>query len=377
MGTRQYNNLNKQRIMKNIRLMSSVLGLLLAFFVSVGAYAQDITLSVDKQFFKPGTTATVTVKVDSKVTFGAISTKISLPEGLSFVVDKATADYTDFVFGRTELTKKCTMLLTGNGSVATFMAAKANDFAPVSADLFTFDVEVAKDFAVNEQIKFSNIEAVFTDTTVEPWAQTKYVQKDFTVNACNEEMLFTPSVKDFTIKAGETKKLEFHLDYADYDFQGFEFNILLPEGLSINEDSYVGSETRIPNHFITVKKSGRIGVQPDGTGKEFNIQGRTGMLFTFEVTASKEYKTPKSEIKFYDFEAVTKSVNGKVGHYYAKDFTVGVELGNATGINGINADEFGEGADGIYQLNGVRTDKLQRGVNIVVKNGKAVKVVKK
>ena len=47
------------------------------------------------------------------------------------------------------------------------------------------------------------------------------------------------------------------------------------------------------------------------------------------------------------------------------------------GINGINADEFGEGADGIYQLNGVRTDKLQRGVNIVVKNGKAVKVVKK
>ena len=199
----------------------------------------------------------------------------------------------------------------------------------------------------------------------------------FSVNAYNEALLFTPSVKDFTIKAGETKKVEFALDYENYDLQGLEFNILLPEGLSIDKESYTPSATRIPDHFITVKKSGRIGIQPDGSGKEYNIQGRTGMLFTFDVTASKEYNAEKSTITFYDFEAVTKSVNGKVDLYYAKDINVGVELGNATGINGINADEFGEGADGIYQLNGVRTDKLQRGVNIVVKNGKAVKVVKK
>ena len=46
-----------------------------------------------------------------------------------------------------------------------------------------------------------------------------------------------------------------------------------------------------------------------------------------------------------------------------------------TGINGVTADELG--ADAVYQLNGVRTDQMKQGVNIVVKNGKAIKVLKK
>lgn len=365
--------------MKNIRLMSSVLGLLLAFFMSVGAYAQDIKLSVDKVYLKPGNTATITVKIDNKVTFGAMKTTINLPEGLSFVASKTYDDGTfDLTYGKTEISKKARFIFSSSKkSIATLSLVKSDDFAPCQGDFFTFDVDVDNSLAACNKITFNEISATFTDTSIESWPQTRYFLEPFSVNAYNEGLLFTPSVKDFAIKAGETKKVEFALDYDNYDLQGLEFNILLPEGLSINKDSYTPSTTRIPNHFITVKKSGRIGIQPDGSGKEYNIQGRTGMLFTFDVTASKEYNAEKSTITFYDFEAVTKSVNGKVDLYYAKDINVGVELGNATGINGINVDEFGEGADGIYQLNGVRTDKLQRGVNIVVKNGKAVKVVKK
>lgn len=93
--------------------MSSVLGLLLAFFMSVGAYAQDIKLSVDKVYLKPGNTATITVKIDNKVTFGAMKTTINLPEGLSFVASKTYDDGTfDLTYGKTEISKKARFILS-------------------------------------------------------------------------------------------------------------------------------------------------------------------------------------------------------------------------------------------------------------------------
>ena len=47
----------------------------------------------------------------------------------------------------------------------------------------------------------------------------------------------------------------------------------------------------------------------------------------------------------------------------------------ATGINEIATDKVA--VDGIYTINGVRTNKLQRGLNIVVRNGKAMKIMVK
>ena len=365
--------------MKNIRLISSFTGLLLALFVSLGANAQDVTLSVDKMYLNPGSTATVKVKIDNKVNFGSMKTTITLPEGLSFATSKTLDDGTfNYVYGTTNLTKGARFIFnSSNKSEATLSLVKSDDFAPCNGDFFTFDVDVDNNFAPMGKIFFSGTSATFTDTSVEPWTQTRYNQEAFSAKAYNESELFTPSVKDFSIKAGETKKVEFALDYDKHALSGLEFNIALPEGLTIDKSSYTASTTRIPNHFITVKKSGRIGIQPDGSSNDLDINGTTGTLFTFEVTAAKDYSTDKAEIKFYDFEAVTKSVNGVNTLYYAKDFTVNVNLDTATGIDGISADKFAEAADGIYQLNGVRTDKLQRGVNIVVKDGKAVKVVKK
>lgn len=47
----------------------------------------------------------------------------------------------------------------------------------------------------------------------------------------------------------------------------------------------------------------------------------------------------------------------------------------ATGINEIAAETLA--VDGIYTVNGVRTNKLQRGLNVVVRNGKAMKIMVK
>ncbi len=53
-----------------------------------------------------------------------------------------------------------------------------------------------------------------------------------------------------------------------------------------------------------------------------------------------------------------------------------VKDGTATGINGTESD-FAAKADGIYTVSGLKVNKLVKGVNIVVKDGKATKVVKK
>lgn len=46
----------------------------------------------------------------------------------------------------------------------------------------------------------------------------------------------------------------------------------------------------------------------------------------------------------------------------------------ATGINGINADF--QNAEAVYSIGGVRLNKAAKGVNVVIRNGKAIKVVK-
>ena len=46
----------------------------------------------------------------------------------------------------------------------------------------------------------------------------------------------------------------------------------------------------------------------------------------------------------------------------------------ATGIHGINADF--QNAEAVYSIGGVRLNKAAKGVNVVIRNGKAIKVVK-
>ena len=50
--------------------------------------------------------------------------------------------------------------------------------------------------------------------------------------------------------------------------------------------------------------------------------------------------------------------------------------GTSTGINGIESD-FAAKADEIYTVSGLKVNKFVKGINIVVKDGKATKVVKK
>lgn len=360
--------------MKNIRLMS-LATMLVALFMSVGTFAQDVNLSVDKCYLKPGSPAQITVKIEGKnTTFSSLYADITLPEGISFVKGGKTdaEGQFNYTFTKTKLSKDAFVVFVGNkDNEASLSIVNDNDFTDCEGDFFVFDVNVANDFAEVGDITFSNVTAKYFDYDNKTW-KTWEIDK-FTAKAYNEDELYTPSVNDFKIAKDSTKAIAFGFNF-EKPVANMSFNVELPEGLTI--DGYTPSEERIPHHFIGVKKSGRVTILPDGSSDDLNFVGTEGTLFTFDVTANEDFKG--GEIKFYNLEALTQAdENGINTTYYAKDFTVKVDVEEIiTGINGI--ETIGEGAaDGIYQLNGVRTDKLQRGVNIVVKDGKAIKVVKK
>lgn len=356
--------------MKNIRLMSFVT-LLVALFMSAGAYAQDIALSIDKCYLMPGNVGKVMIKIDNKAEkFTGLYTEITLPEGLTFV-EKGD----ECVYNTTDITKGNIVFLVtkkDKNNVASLTVSNGYDFTPCEGDFISFDVNVGDNLAALTDITFDNTSATYYD-----YENDSYTDISITAKAngvYNEDELYTPSVEDFAIKAGETKTISFGFDYDKHAVMGVAFNVELPEGLSIDPKSYTPCEDRLPAHQILVRKSGRVSCMPTGAG-ELDFIGTSGPIFTFDVTASEDFAG--GVIKYYDLDSRSQSVNGVVPNWYAKDFTVNVTLDNgpATGINGV--ESFSEAADGIYQLNGVRTDKLQRGVNVVVKNGKAIKVVKK
>ena len=54
--------------------------------------------------------------------------------------------------------------------------------------------------------------------------------------------------------------------------------------------------------------------------------------------------------------------------------TIDVKKKIASAINGVEAES--QDAEAVYSIGGVRLNKAAKGVNIVVRNGKAIKVVK-
>ena len=356
--------------MKITRLLNNLFAVLMLLGVSATAFAQDMVFSIDKTFLKPGETTDLAVNLKNAKEYVALNATLTLPQGLSFVITKSDETGVDLSFSTTERTKDATVLFNGNEKRGTFFIS--NNLGLEKSDGAVIKVAIKADdtFAASDKIDFSDMKGMYKENGIQ-----KTVPGAFTADVYNTDFEIAPSIDDINIKAGETKTVKVNLDF-DEKLAAFEYMISLPEGLSINKHSYKTTD-RTPNHQFFVGANGKVAVVAK-TADNSEFVGATGALFTFDVTADETFKGNAeiviSDVKAnspadYDTQAMTK--------YYGKDIHIKVSDQSTTGINGIDADTFGEGADGIYQLNGVRTDKLQRGVNIVVKNGKAVKVVKK
>ena len=345
--------------MKQTKLYSCLLALVMILLSGATAMAQELTLKT-VTFLKPGEKATIAVGLKNSDVVDALQARIALPEGLTFVEKANNAKR--FVINKTDRTQGMSLLMQKVDEKTAVMVGISSQIAAGEGDVFTFDVNVAPDYTGAADIKLSGVQLGVLDKPAHMGSDV--VAK---IANANDKVTVAGTVPSVTVGTAATVALTLSFDKTL--MRGVAFNVELPQGVAIvDKSAKVG--TLCPNHKINIKGN-LVTLNVLDYFEDDTFAANSGELCSFDVLADETF-VDGSEIKVSNVRSWAK---GGADEYYAEDFAIKLTKGSATGINGVSADELG--ADGIYQMNGVRTDRMQQGVNIVVKNGKAVKVLKK
>ncbi len=351
--------------MKHTKIYSCLFAVLMILMASANAMAQELTVKT-VSFLKPGEKATLAVGLKNAGEVDAFQAKVTLPEGLTFV---DTEEPKHFAIQETERTKDWTLVLQkSNEKTAILFGLGGDAIAAGEGDIVTFDVNVADDYTGTKMIALSNSQIGIPGA---PAVKPEGVVEG-KICSTEDQMFVSAAVEPITV--GTPQAVTFSLDFDKAKMNSAAFQIVLPAGLTLVDGSAEVGSICLNNEASYNEENGMFVVIAKNVMKDATFAETKGDFASFQVQADETF-VDGSEILIKNVHACSV-VDGNTDEYYAEDFTIPVKL-VTTGINGIDADKFAEAADGIYQLNGVRTDKLQRGVNIVVKDGKAVKVVKK
>lgn len=388
------------------------------------ANAEDVnpvTISVDPVQTMPGSVIDIPVNYESSTEFVAFQMDIVLPEGLSFEQDDK-----QFIVGGNALddhilakkyneeTKALRVMFYSmqnsplkNGTLFTFKV-KANDqLADVSKIEFkkvkfasggvyftySFDVKnIKKEWDANEAANTKINEALtalmtaldaadakISETCVES-VKTVYLDKlgDCVTNINKQAMEL--NAKYAAIQLTEKDAEDFVADCAKAQAQ---FDVIVAESatamtkrVEANEaanDTFQAAFTeistllndadaKINDECPDVKDTyldqlAEIATQVNQKGMEL------GSLY-----AAVELTQKVADKAAADFKAFAPQIEAIVAA------AVKAQNEIATGINSINADF--QNAEAVYSIGGVRLNKAAKGVNVVIRNGKAIKVVK-
>lgn len=99
-------------------------------------------------------------------------------------------------------------------------------------------------------------------------------------------------IEDFTMAPGETRTVSILLD-NETEYTAFQCDLQLPEGLSVDEDSFALTSRKSNNHTLTVGEfPGRAYRLMSYSLNLKNYSGNSGALVTFSVTASNDFSGP-------------------------------------------------------------------------------------
>ena len=175
------------------------------------------------------------------------------------------------------------------------------------------------------------------------------------------------SIADFEIMAGETKSVAVELT-SDTEFVAFQFDLLLPDGLTIasTEQGLLDVQLNVGmvlNHMLTAQKVSETEnlyrfvcfsmtnagfLNTSGTILNISIQADADLPASqFSGTIEKIYFTERSEVQ-HDFTDAT--------------FTITCKESTSTSIDGMTTDTHEQQ---VYTLDGRQTSTTQKGVNIV------------
>lgn len=353
-------NIYYSTIMKQTKLYNCLFVLAMLLMASASAMAQEFTLKT-VTFLKPGEKATVAVGLKNDAVVNGLQARISLPEGLTFVEKANNAKR--FNINKTERTEGMSLILSKIDEKTAAMVGFGAEVAAGEGDVFTFDVNVAADYSGSKEILMSDTQLAV------PGQDVVYGEKDVVSKVVDSENKVVFAGTAQPVKVGEEQTVTLTLSFPKAIMRGVAFNVVLPAGVTI------------------VDKSAKVGAL--GTNHKINLYNNLFTINLLDYTEDDAFSANEGELCTFNIKADETFVEGseiKVkniktwahgGHdeYYAEDFAIKLTKGEVTGINGVTADELG--ADAVYQLNGVRTDQMKQGVNIVVKNGKAIKVLKK
>lgn len=353
--------------MKQSRLFGRLIAVVLFVMASVSAMAQEYVLK-NITFLKPGEKGVIAVGLKNPDPVKIFQGKVILPEGLTFVDGEKEGRAQ---ISKTDRTSKFSLAMQKNSTdehIAAFLGFNMVDayIQPGEGEILTFEVNVASDFKGTGEIQLKEAQISMGGGNVaEPEAITGKV-----ADVADQVITAAPEVKvSLGVPATVTVSCDFQKEYLSF----FAATIELPEGLSIVDDSWKSDPERCPNHSASIVGK-LLTVIVDDIFDRLTFTKKDGNLVSFEVVADDNF-VDGSEIVLKNIYGVAK-INGVNGPYYSEDLHIKVTKDTATGINNIESD-FAAKADGIYTVSGLKVNKLVKGINIVVKDGKATKVVKK
>lgn len=354
------------------KLFNTLLFLALSCVTAMAIGKNEVTIKSFKVV--PGQEAEVEVVMNNEDNISALQFDVYFPEGLSFVDESLAPDPNRFPSKRTHIWGAKRRNDLAEGAVRFSVVPRLVDLANSniygnSGTIVTFKVKAAGDFK-DGGIEVKNV--IGSDATAKD-EPVEIEMSDQTVPVYSNVGTFTPEATELIVKSNESSVLFFHLDNT-IEIAGVQFDVTLPEGVSLvknpEDNENVTFTDRINENFdakseITTGGATRF-VIISLAGDAF--YGNSGRLFGLNFKCTDEFKT--GDIKISNIISTGRHAD----RHDFDDITINCMSDVAAGVNKVNVDT--EEATAIYNLQGVKTDKLNKGINIVVKDGKAIKVVK-
>lgn len=406
------NNFFKKFVMS---LMTFVLG----FSFANAEEENPITISVDPVKALPGSVIDIPVNYQSSKEFVAFQMDIYLPEGLSFAQEDK-----EFIVGGNALDDHtCSKKYREESNSFRVIFASLQNAPLKNGTLFTFKVKVDEKLADVSQIDFKKIKFArggiyFTYST-----EVKNMKKQWDINEAaqakvNEALQATMKVLNDADQQINDNCVELLRDsYLD---QLAECSSIINKKAVELSEKYTAIEltekdaedfaatcaevqAKVATILAEASEMTKKYEANEKANKDFQTvyQALIDQLDKADATINDECPAVKDTYldKLAEIAGQANKLGMEIGELYAAceltqekaDAAVATvkELADkidvivadaikaqniVTGINGINADF--QNAEAVYSIEGVRMNKAAKGVNVVIRNGKAIKVVK-
>lgn len=266
-------------------LLQRILITLTLLFAAMSAASAADRFYMDAVNIEPNETRTIAFYLENENPYFGFQGDLKLPEGLEIVTENGKPSITLSSRADNSFRIVSNTLADGTLRFGTFSTSHSS-FSGNSGALLYLKVKAASDFAGGELTVKDILFIGSGDKDIE------FPDISMTLSTEHNDKAFIP---DFKIEVGEAKQISLELS-NETSFTAFQVDVILPEGLTIQENSFRLSQ-RASDHTISVKSfsDGRTRIACLSLSNA-PFSGNTGALVSFTVIADKNI-AEKSEMQ--------------------------------------------------------------------------------